>query len=76
MRRLRWLGTTFWCRWRAAARRVSVGTTGYVAALGVPGLLLIAWIVLQALGALSWIPAVWRLRGSDPERRPVWRQVR
>jgi len=34
------------------------------ATLGVPGLLLIIWVGLQAVGALAWIPAVRRLRGD------------
>jgi hypothetical protein len=40
------------------------------ATLGVPGLLLIIWVGLQAVGALAWIPAVRRLRGDgEPEPR-------
>jgi hypothetical protein len=35
------------------------------ATLGVPGLLLIVWVMLQAAGALAWIPAVRRLRGDE-----------
>jgi hypothetical protein len=35
------------------------------ATLGVPGILLIAWVALQGLGALAWIPAVRRLRGEE-----------
>ncbi len=35
--------------------------------LGVPGLLVVAFVVLQAVGALAWIPAIRRLRGDDPE---------
>jgi hypothetical protein len=34
------------------------------ATLGVPGILLIIWVGLQAVGALAWIPAVRRLRGD------------
>jgi hypothetical protein len=34
------------------------------ATLGVPGVLLIIWVGLQAAGALAWIPAVRRLRGD------------
>ena len=36
------------------------------ATLGVPGILLIIWVSLQAIGALAWIPAVRRLRGDEP----------
>ncbi|MDH4335106.1 MAG: hypothetical protein OEW24_07600 [Chloroflexota bacterium] len=32
------------------------------AAVGVPGLLVILFVALQALGVLTWIPAVRRLR--------------
>jgi hypothetical protein len=35
------------------------------ATLGVPGILLLVWVGLQAVGALAWIPAVKRLRGED-----------
>jgi hypothetical protein len=35
------------------------------ATLGVPGILLIVWVALQAVGALAWIPAVKRLRGDE-----------
>jgi hypothetical protein len=38
-------------------------------AMGVPGLLLIAWVALQAAGVLAWIPAVRRMRGDDRDRR-------
>jgi hypothetical protein len=34
--------------------------------LGVPGLLVVAFVLLQAVGVLAWIPAIRRLRG-DPE---------
>ena len=37
------------------------------ATLGVPGILLIVWVALQAVGALAWIPAVKRLRGDEDE---------
>ena len=40
------------------------------ATLGVPGILLIIWVGLQAVGALAWIPAVRRLRGDDGEPKP------
>ena len=40
------------------------------ATLAVPGILLIIWVGLQAVGALAWIPAVRRLRGDgEPEPR-------
>ena len=39
------------------------------ATLGVPGILLIIWVALQAGGALAWIPAVRRLRDGEPESR-------
>ncbi len=35
------------------------------ATIGVPGLLILAWVALQAAGALARIPAVRRLRGDD-----------
>ncbi len=35
------------------------------ATLGVPGILLLVWVALQAGGALAWIPAVKRLRGDE-----------
>jgi hypothetical protein len=35
------------------------------AVLGGPGLLIIVWVLLQALGTATWIPAVRRLRGED-----------
>lgn len=44
------------------------------ASVGLPGLLVILWVILQAFGALAWIPAVQRmgeedgLRGARPER--------
>jgi hypothetical protein len=38
-------------------------------AIGVPGLLLIAWVALQAGGVLVWVPAVRRMRGDDRNRR-------
>ena len=37
------------------------------AAVGVPGLLVILFVVLQAVGALAWIPAVRRMSGDDGE---------
>jgi hypothetical protein len=39
-----------------------------VAVLGGPGLLIILWVTLQTLGALTWIPAVKRLRGEERRR--------
>ena len=38
------------------------------ATIGVPGLLVLLWAALQAIGALAWVPAARRLRGED---RPV-----
>jgi hypothetical protein len=38
--------------------------------LGVPGLLVVAFVLLQAIGALAWIPAIRRLRG-DQEAEPA-----
>jgi hypothetical protein len=35
------------------------------ATLGVPGILLLVWVALQTVGALAWIPAVRKLRGSE-----------
>jgi hypothetical protein len=40
------------------------------ATLGVPGILLLVWVALQAVGALAWIPAVKRLRGEDEPPGP------
>jgi len=37
------------------------------AAIAVPGLVLLIWLGLQAIGALAWIPAVRRLRGRDDQ---------
>jgi hypothetical protein len=34
--------------------------------IGLPGLLLIAFILLQAVGALAWIPAIRRLGSDSP----------
>jgi hypothetical protein len=40
------------------------------AAVGVPGLLVLLFIALQAAGALAWIPAVRRMSGDPvPIRR-------
>lgn len=35
------------------------------ATIGVPGILILIWIGLQAVGAFAWMPAVRRLRGDD-----------
>jgi hypothetical protein len=40
------------------------------ATLGVPGILLLVWVALQAAGALAWIPAVKRLRGDGEAPAP------
>ena len=40
------------------------------ATLGVPGILLLVWVGLQAVGALAWIPAVKRLRGDEDVPAP------
>jgi hypothetical protein len=37
------------------------------ASLAVPGLLLLLFVALQAVGALAWVPAVRRLRGEDDQ---------
>jgi hypothetical protein len=37
------------------------------AAIAVPGLVVLAWLGLQTIGALAWIPAVRRLRGRDDQ---------
>jgi len=40
------------------------------ASVGVPGLLVILWVALQAIGAFAWIPVVRRMADpSDPRRR-------
>lgn len=54
-----------------AAANALAGATVFAvpaAVLGGPGLLLILAVMLQAVGALGWIPAVRRLRGEDPAR--------
>ncbi|HEY6609073.1 MAG TPA: hypothetical protein VI277_07760 [Candidatus Limnocylindria bacterium] len=54
-----------------AAASVLAGVSVFAvpaAVLGGPGLLLILFVALQAVGALGWIPAVRRLRGEDPAR--------
>jgi hypothetical protein len=48
-----------------------VGSYGWVvsaAAVAVPGLLVIAWVALQAGAAVIWIPAVRRLREERRRR--------
>jgi hypothetical protein len=37
--------------------------------VAVPGLLVILWVVLQAMGALAWIPAVRRMADESGRRR-------
>lgn len=39
------------------------------AVVGVPGLLVVLFVVLQAIGALAWIPAVRRMGEEDDRRR-------
>ena len=39
------------------------------AVVGVPGLLVVLFVVLQAVGALAWIPAVRRMGDQDDRRR-------
>ena len=41
------------------------------AVLGVPGLLVLLWVLAQAAGGLVWIPAIRRLRGDDRGRSRV-----
>lgn len=36
--------------------------------IGLPGLLVALLVAVQALGALAWLPAIRRLRGSDPDQ--------
>jgi Big-like domain-containing protein len=38
------------------------------ATIALPGLLVLIWVVLQAVGAMAWIPAARRLRGEDRAR--------
>jgi hypothetical protein len=45
------------------------------AAVAVPGLFVLLFVALQALGAMAWVPAVRRMSGEDPlplrrRRRP------
>jgi hypothetical protein len=40
------------------------------ATIGVPGILILIWIGLQAVGAFAWMPAVRRLRGDDEAAPP------
>jgi hypothetical protein len=35
------------------------------AAIAGPGLLVLLWLALQAIGAAAWMPSVRRLRGED-----------
>lgn len=64
----------------AAPVPVELGALGWLASadvwlvpgmlLGVPGLLVIAFVLLQGAGALAWIPAIRRL-GRGDDRRPA-----
>ncbi len=38
--------------------------------LGVPGLLVVGFVLLQAIGVLAWIPAIRRLRGQEALAAP------
>ena len=40
------------------------------ALVGGPGLLVMLFVALQAVGAMAWIPATRRLGGDDKRRRP------
>ncbi|MGH2445424.1 MAG: Ig-like domain-containing protein [Candidatus Limnocylindria bacterium] len=61
-------------RAETGAIRVSLGPLGLLGSIdvwsipgllvGVPGLLVIGFVLLQAAGALAWIPAIRRLRGA------------
>jgi hypothetical protein len=65
-------------RFEPASLEVGLGSIGLLdsatvwavpaATLAVPGLLLILFVILQAAGALAWVPAVRRLSGNDEER--------
>jgi hypothetical protein len=46
------------------------------AAVGVPGLLVILFVGLQAVGAVAWIPAVRRMGDDDDRRRHRRRPAR
>jgi hypothetical protein len=42
------------------------------ASVALPGLLVILWVLLQAIGALAWIPSVRRMaeeKGAEPRGR-------
>lgn len=39
------------------------------ATIAVPGLLVLLWVALQAIGALAWVPATRRLRGGTAPQR-------
>jgi hypothetical protein len=39
------------------------------AVMGGPGLLVLLWIALQAVGATVWVPAARRLKDGDASRR-------
>jgi hypothetical protein len=35
------------------------------ATMGVPGIVVLLWVLLQAGGTIAWVPAVKRLRGEE-----------
>ena len=41
------------------------------AVLGVPGLLVLLWVLAQTAGGLVWVPAIRRMRGDDRGRSRV-----
>jgi len=46
------------------------------ATIAVPGLLVILWVAIQALGAIAWMPAVRRLQREDGPRATAYREKR
>ena len=39
------------------------------AVIGGPGLLVLLWLVIQALAGMAWLPAARRVRGDEERRR-------